>query len=96
MIKTETVIVPTTTRTLETIKCDLCPCETLPGSREWDAGYMYEHNEVTIESTHNTHYPEGGSVEGVVFDCCPACFKTKVQPALEALGLVPRVKDVSF
>ena len=48
---------------------------------------------VTIRHEHGTRYPEGGSMEAQVVDCCPACWKAHVLPALRALGFSTRTED---
>jgi hypothetical protein len=97
LIKEEVPVLPVKpTRTIETIACDLCPAVCAKGTDEWNSDGSYEHDEVQIQTTHRTRYPEGGSQKGMAFDCCPNCFKTKVQPALEALGLKPREIEISW
>ena len=83
---TEETVVQRTKRTVVT--CDGCGASAPRG--EWINGGYYEHDEVELASRHETHYPEGGSMSGVAYDCCPKCFKEKVEPALQALGFKPR------
>lgn len=93
MAKTTTETKYEATRRTTVITCDLCQAGAKDGW--WDSD-GYSHDEVQIESSHNTNSPSGGSYEKVIYDCCPACFKAKVVPALEALGLKPREEELDF
>lgn len=81
-------------RTSRVVVCDICQASAAEG--EWHTDGWYEHDEVTIEGGHKTHYPEGGGHEMVAYDCCPECFRDKVRPALEALGLRARAEGCVF
>lgn len=58
--------------------CDVCGKEIKQGP--WDG------SEITIRAEIGDQYPEGDFREAQGFDCCPACWKTKIRPALEAAG----------
>jgi hypothetical protein len=59
--------------------CDFCKTAKL-GARG------YECSEVTLKAEIGEVYPEQDCRDIEAFDCCPGCWKTKVRPALEALG----------
>ena len=86
---TKEVVKPATTET-RTIKveCDLCKNEI---KRGW-----YAVSEVIIQYEHGTSYPEGGSSEIDKIDMCPECFKNKLLPWLESLGVKPRVEEIDW
>jgi len=58
-----------------------------------DIGGAYEINEVTIEARLGDVYPEGDQRTVYDLDVCATCFKTKVIPALAAIGLRFRERD---
>lgn len=83
---TEKTVVQKSTKTL--VVCDLCGEEAPEG--KWNFTGGYEHDAVKLTLRHDTYFPEGGGSNGVTYDCCPKCFREKVAPALEALGLKSR------
>ncbi len=85
----KTVEVPATTETVvDRTTCDFCGA-TIP-NRD------YEFTEVTLQCDEGTRYPEGGSGEKTIFDCCAKCWGDKVMPALRALGGEPRTEEWDF
>lgn len=73
--------------------CDLCARRQDHGGRTsvYDLGVNWTRtghdvDEVTIGHRWGSHYPEGDFTQAVFTDCCGACFRDKVRPALEALG----------
>lgn len=64
--------------------CDFCGEEIKPE--------RYSFDQVKLERNEGDVFPEGGSGEKTVFDCCPSCWGSKVEPALRALGGKPRVE----
>lgn len=92
-----TTVVPATTKTTENIVCDLCGAKA--DGDEWDQkdeGWRSEYAEVSIVLARKESAPEFGSTSQTHYDCCPACFETKVMPALEGLGLKPRKTEASW
>ena len=85
-IKTQTVKMPAATRTESETFCDLC--ETRLG-HDWDS----EYDVVKIEHERGSRYSGSGNAETVQVDCCPACFESKVVPALLAIGFTPRREE---
>jgi hypothetical protein len=61
--------------------CDLCGKKT--------NGAPYERNEVTIEARIGDVYPEdeGDVREEAIADFCATCFRDRVQPALNVIGV---------
>lgn len=84
------------TRSEVTITCDLCQATAKDGNWGRTSGWDAKHDEVSIERSSHENYPGSGSVEKVIYDCCAACFDSKVRPALEALGLKPREERVDY
>lgn len=82
------------THTETTVVCDLCGAEARDG--EWGNRATATRTEVTLSVEEKTQYPDYGFMKGTAYDCCPACFKDKVQPALEALGLKPRATELDW
>lgn len=92
----ETKTIPETTRKVTRVQCDLCPAQS-DTAHDWDAKPLdYTDTQVVIHVTETTSYPEGSHADSVVFDCCPECFKTKVAPALVAIGMTPRDHRVDW
>ncbi len=93
-IKTHTTkktVVQESTHTL--VVCDGCGAESDDG--RWNP-QNFEHDSVKLSLRHKTYYPEGGGFRGITFDCCPKCFREKVQPAIEALGFKTREIDSDY
>jgi hypothetical protein len=85
----KTVEVPaTTTVVADRTTCDFCGA-TIPTSG-------YEFAEVTLQCDEGSRYPEGGSGEKTIFDCCANCWGSKVMPAMRALGAEPRIQKWDF
>ena len=91
MIKKKLVEVPAKTEEREVaVICDSCSKEST--QREgWAGGYNID--EITISRNTGSSYPEGGSGEKFVVDLCPDCFKDKLLPALNALGIYGRTDE---
>ncbi len=68
------------------ITCDLCGDANPPVG--WDQ------SEVTIDARLGNTYPEGDFRKAHEVDVCAKCFIDKVSPALAAIGLVFRVRDI--
>lgn len=97
-VEETTEVVPATTRKSTRLICDLCGAKSTDHD-SWDkrGDWVFEENtEVTISIDEKSRNPEGGRSDAIHYDCCPACFKAKVVPALEALGLKPREKGFSW
>lgn len=62
--------------------CDMC------GDLLKDHG-AWQREEVTIEASEGTVYPEGGSLTITSIDLCLKCFKEKVIPFLQQNGATP-------
>lgn len=94
----ETVEVPATTREVCTHRsCDLCGITSR--GEDWRGG-TYEVNETTVKveivGEFGEAYPEGGSKTVYDIDLCPACFRDKLIPALEALGVKVEPREVDW
>ncbi len=71
-----------TTRTV----CDFCGESTAPKD-------FYDRSEVELVARIGSSYPEGDNRTVYEIDCCVACFRAKVRPAIEALGVKFRERD---
>jgi hypothetical protein len=80
--RTETRVVKTT--------CDLCGKDVAAGLDH------YEVDEVTVECSVGTRYPEGTDLDMTIFDLCGACFRDSLVPWLVSQGAQPRKKEISF
>lgn len=78
-----------------TIVCDLCGAKSPEDTNEWPVpgGDPCEHDEIEIKTVRIYRAYGDLAGKGVRYDCCRACFKDKVEPALQALGLKPRAID---
>jgi len=69
------------------VVCDLCGKEA-PHPSDWRpwaiGGFDVTETEVTMKT--GEQYPECGGGSRFFFDVCPECFKSKVVPAMQALG----------
>ena len=81
-MKTTTTKVKTVHEHVHVITCDLCRTRIASAADDQD--------EVTIE------HVWGASHDVTIFDCCSACFRTRVFPALEALGLKAREESRGY
>lgn len=84
------VQVPARTEQRSTTQCDLCGAPS--GWFEKSDG-AYQVAEVEIEMVTGARYPECDATTRTIVDCCTACFKAKVIPALVALGFTPREEE---
>jgi hypothetical protein len=76
----------TTTITVTTgVYCDVC--------RGKIRNKPYSVADVTIEAEEGECYPGGGTTELTEIDCCWRCWKAKVRPAIEALGVTFRTTE---
>lgn len=87
--KIKTIEVPATTRQTQLVTCDICGAER--GAIGWNSS-GYERDEVDVQTTRFTSYPECGRERGERWDFCPSCFKDKVRPLLLTLA-APRVVE---
>lgn len=71
-----------------TYACDLCGDDLTEGN--------FVISEVEIQCKEGRNFPEGGSYEGVKYDCCVRCFEHKVAPVLKDLGFKPRKIEADF
>lgn len=77
--------------------CDCCGREAdHPDRGNWEARTSYDVSTVEISMEEGSSFPEGAVKERTVFDMCPECFKTKLMPFLESLGMKPRTKDTGW
>lgn len=77
---------------IETTCCGKCGAPS--GDYEKRGGY--DRDEARLELDSGTVYPEGGTIDRVIFDCCVRCFKEHVIPALVALGFTPREYEIDI
>lgn len=74
--------------------CDFCGESAEHGSRVSRHSVYYDDSTVTIRGEFGTRYPEDEDCrERLEIDCCPECFKGKVIPAIENLGVKFRRED---
>jgi hypothetical protein len=59
--------------------CDVCKTRLPPGS-------MSECTDITIRAQTGGLYPEADCRNTEEIDCCEDCWRTRVRPAIEALG----------
>jgi len=82
------------TREVEDYKytCDKCgkPC-----GRDEEVG-SYDVSDVTIEYETGTNFPGSRNTCTTVIDCCSACFKAHVLPALKNIGFTPRTEETDW
>lgn len=90
MRRYEEKVVPSTTRTVcVSQECDLCGRKAQRPDVAWeDSGWCIDETEieVTVRQKEGSSYPEGGSGTKYIIDLCPACFKNKLIPCLQAMG----------
>jgi hypothetical protein len=90
----EVPAVAATTREVEECFCDLCSARVY--SERWDRpGYKIDNVAIHME-TGSSYGSDGSCIDAIVVDCCEGCFKSKVLPALEAIGFKPREEDRSW
>lgn len=71
--------------------CDLCGN---PSGDDENKSYTVQ--EASIRMEEGFRYPGGSTIEATIADCCTSCFREKVIPALEAIGLRFRKKDMGW
>lgn len=69
---------------IDKVTCDLCGVTN--SGLDWGTG-AFEKKEVTINYVFGNDYPEGDFSKIIETNVCPGCFKEKVVPALQAIGL---------
>lgn len=66
--------------------CDSCGA-AIPGE-VWDGVYR-KHDETKIERKEGDYWPDGANVLMWEFDCCRACWESKVMPVFALKGSEP-------
>jgi sporulation-control protein spo0M len=74
-------------RIVRTHHCDFCGVDVDDQKRGWEV------NEATIELLEGDVFPEGDQRDRSTVDVCAKCFRSKVMPAIEALGVKFRKRD---
>jgi hypothetical protein len=89
--KTETIT--REEKVVDVFSCDLCG-RASPSPYDWASKHM--HDLITQIELRDTTYETGLDSSGTITsaDVCPECFVDKVVPALEAIGLKFRMRDV--
>jgi hypothetical protein len=87
MIRGTRTAIPASTRIDRVHLCDFCGEDVEKGN-----GFFAE-NEATVEMFFGDHYPEQDCRDRVSIDVCHVCFRAKVMPAIEALGVKFRTRD---
>ena len=89
MKHTKETIVPihTETTTIK-VECDLCGKELMDG--------RFNVDDVTLKLESGSRYPESCDIERTTVDMCGECFKNKLLPWLESLGVKPKVEEIDW
>lgn len=88
MKKMKTIPVAATTReTIDFVKCELC--DRTSNDESWSPG-LYEVTEPDVRLRTGTNFPEGSSIDTIILDICPTCFKEKLIPWFVSHGGVLR------
>ena len=94
MTMTKTTRTKTREVTDSSTACDLCGKPS--GDSEAACARPYGISEAKIRVEEGSSYPEGSDADAIVFDCCAACFKTRVVPMLLELGFKLREERISW
>lgn len=95
--------VPASTRTvLKKLICDSCKTEaSRPAYEDWaSSGWDVQETEIAFKSI--IKHKEGQSYPGVQYgeqcsvDLCPECFKAKLIPFLESIGVTVEYKEYHY
>lgn len=93
---TKTIQVPATTKkVIDFTQCELC-LKTTKNAENWDSKSSYDIAETIITLREGRSFPEGGSIESIIFDICTDCFKTKLMPWFVTQGAQARVEKTEW
>lgn len=71
------------------VTCQFCGREApYPENHAWHGAWAkgsFEINSVSIHREKGDTFPEGGSKVTESYDCCPACWDSKIRPVLDGL-----------
>lgn len=85
----KTVQVPATTKEdVDRTACDFCGANI--------EQRRYDRDDVTLAHEAGVFYPEIGTGNRTMVDCCGNCWRGKVLPALRVMGANERTEDISF
>lgn len=96
MIKTHEEPIPASVRKVMTVVCDACGAEQ--ADSQWPAKATWGRDdaeaEVQVRSVvREIGYECDGSIVGLEWDFCPACFENKVRPLLESVAAPRKVNE---
>ena len=88
----ETVVPQRVEKRLTHTTCDMCDADV----DECVDNFIYGVDEVTIERSVGSRYPEGTNLEEYKVDLCGKCFAEKLVPWLRSQGAEVRKRDIEY